>query len=261
MKTLLSYACAAALAVCALPHCFAASPWDGTWKENEAKSKRTGDTVTYTMKSPGIFHYSNGASVEYDFACDGKPHSTIADRTVTCTGSAASGYEFATAANGTVLGKSHRTFSPNGAMMMIHGTSMHPDGTSSDYDATYKRIGGGKDLVGKWLDVKDKSNSNTVMIILVKGDMLHIDEPAYKEVIDAKLDGSDGTVTGPTIPPGASMSYKAEGPTKMHFAQKFNGKVISEGTLTLSADSKSYTEAGWLPGKMSEKTTAVFEKQ
>jgi len=261
MNSLLSYACAAGLAVCALPSCIAQSPWNGTWKENAAKSKLTGDTITYTSKGDGAFHYTNGATVEYDFACDGKPHPTIADRTVTCTGSAADGYDFTYMAHGVVLSKSRRTFSPNGAMMMIHGTATRPDSTSFDYDETYKRLSGGKDLAGKWLDVKDKSGSDNVMVMSIKGDMLHIDEPAYKEVIDAKLDGSDGTATGPTVPPGAGLSYKAENPTKIHFAFRLDGKVISEGTYTLNPDGKSYTEEVWVPGKESEKATILFEKQ
>jgi hypothetical protein len=261
MNALLSYACAAALAASALPHCFAQSPWDGTWKGNAAKSKLTGETITYTAKDAGAFHYSNGSTVEYDFACDGKPYPFLADRTVTCTGSAADGYDFTYMAHGTILAKSHRTFSSDGTMMMIHGTASLPDGTSYAYDETFKRTGGGKGLAGKWLDVKDKSGEEAVIVITIKGDMLHIEEPGYKEVIDAKLDGSDGTVTGPTVPPGSAVSYKAESPTKMHFTFKINGKVIVERTYTLSADGKSYTAEEWVPGKMSEKATLIYEKQ
>jgi hypothetical protein len=96
-----------------------------------------------------------------------------------------------------VLSKLHRTFSPDGATMMIHGTSMRPDGSSYDFDETLKRLSGTRGLAGKWLNVKDKSTAANVMVMQVDGNMLHIEEPAQKEMIDAKLDGSDGKANGP----------------------------------------------------------------
>lgn len=262
MKTLLCCAGAAALLFSAVSPCFAAgSPWDGTWKEDQAKSKLTGDTMTYTAKPGGQFHFSNGGTIEYDFACDGKPYTTLADRTITCSGSAASGYDLSAAAHGKVLSKSHRTFSADGKMMMIHGTAMREDGTTYDFDETYKRLSGTTGLAGRWLDIKDTSTGVSVMNIMVMGDTLHIEEPAYKETVMAKLDGSDGKVTGPDIPPGAVMTFKSESPTKLHFAVKLNGKVLYEGTRTLSADGKSFVEEEWVPGRMAEKSTVVYEKQ
>jgi hypothetical protein len=175
MKKLLCCACAAGLAMAAVSPCFAAdSAWNGTWKENAAKSRFTGDTVTYVRKGEGQYRFSNGGSIEYDFSCDGKPYPTIGDRTLACTGKAETGFDFVTAAHGTVLSKSHRTFSPDGATMMIHGTAMRPDGSSYDFDEAYKRVSGAKGLAGKWLDVKDKSGANNVMVMQVAGDMLHI---------------------------------------------------------------------------------------
>jgi hypothetical protein len=57
------------------------SPFAGNWKLNVEKSKLTGDTLTYSATSTG-YHYSNGATLEYDFAADGKDYAMIADRTV-----------------------------------------------------------------------------------------------------------------------------------------------------------------------------------
>jgi hypothetical protein len=101
MKTLMCCACAAVLSMSAVLPCFAAgSPWDGTWKENLAKSKLTGDTITFSMKQEGLFHYSNGGAIEYDFACDGKPYTTYSDHTTTCIGTVEAGYDFTTMAHG-----------------------------------------------------------------------------------------------------------------------------------------------------------------
>jgi hypothetical protein len=262
MKKLLCCACAALLSMTAVSPCFAAdSPWNGTWKENQARSRLSGDTVTYIRKGAGQYHFSNGGSIEYDFACDGKAYPTIGDRTVTCTGTPEAGFDFTAAAHGTVLSKYHRSFSPDGATMMIHGTSMRPDGSSYDFDETLKRLSGTRGLAGKWLNVKDKTNAANVMVMQVAGNMLHIEEPAQKEMIDAKLDGSDGKANGPNVPPGAAPTYKADGANKLDFSIKLNGKVLYQGTYTLSPDGKSFVESEWVPGKMAEKDRVVYEKR
>jgi hypothetical protein len=264
MKKLLCCAGLAVLTLAAVSPCLAAtgdSPWNGTWKENAAKSRLSGDTVTYMMRGPGKFHYSNGGSVEYDFACDGKPYPTIGDRTITCTGTAAAGFDFVMAAHGTMLSKSHRTISPDGKMMMIHGTAMRPDGTSYDFDETMKRLTGFRGLNGMWLDVKEKSDAGNVMIMQVYNDMLHIEEPAQKEMIDAKLNGSDGKVNGPIIPPGASITYKPDGANRLDFSIKLKDKVLYQGTYTMSPDGKSFVASEWVPGRMSERDHVVYEKQ
>lgn len=60
------------------------SPLAGTWKPSVEKGKFTGDTFTFTASATG-FHYTNGSTVSYDFATDGKDYPTIADRTVAWT--------------------------------------------------------------------------------------------------------------------------------------------------------------------------------
>jgi len=64
------------------------------------------------------------------------------------------------------------------------------------------------------------------MVMQVYNDMMHIEEPAQKEMIDAKLDGSDGKVNGPNIPPGAATTYKTDGANKLDFSIKLKGKVL-----------------------------------
>ncbi|MGD0798814.1 MAG: hypothetical protein ABR910_13945 [Acidobacteriaceae bacterium] len=262
MKTFLSCACTAVLSMSVVFPCFAAgSPWDGTWKENVAKSKVTGDTMTFTMKAEGQFHYSNGGTIEYDFACDGKTYPTYSDHAMTCTGTDESGYDRATLAHGVVLSKSHQTFSPDGKMIMVHGTTMRPDGSSYTYDETYKRLTGTMGLAGKWLDVKETSTGTFIRTRTVASGMWHEEVPASKSTLDAKLDGTDATPMGPTVPPGETVSLKADGANKVHLVVKLNGKVMDEGVYTLSADGMSYTVEEWVPGKESEKEILVYEKQ
>ena len=193
MKTLWSCTCAATLSLAAvvLPCPAADSAWNGTWKFNEAKSKLTGDTFTITMKADGTYHYSNGSTMEYEFACNGKSYSTLADRTITCTGEPGTGFDFTSMANGTALSKSHRAISADGKTMQIDGTSMQADGTTATYAETYQRVSGSTGMAGKWKNVKDKVSEPGVVEISVSGDVMHLKYPSSKEMIDAKLDGSD----------------------------------------------------------------------
>jgi hypothetical protein len=261
MKNFCVCACAAALALCTAVPCFASSPWDGTWKMNPAKSKLTGDTFTVTAKPGGGYRFSSGSTLEYDYACDGKPYPVIADRTLTCTGDAAAGFDYVWMAGSTTMSKSHHALSSDGKMLTIKGESMRPDGTTSTYEEAYKRVSGGPGMAGKWMNVKEKMSSPDVMVLELRGGVLHMEFPAYKEVVDAKLDGSESAVTGPTVPPGVTTMWKPDGPSKLHYTDKYNGKVLHEGTETLSADGKTLTDESWEPGKVNEKETVVYEKQ
>lgn len=262
MKSAILALCAAALLVAAIPAAHAAdNPWSGTWKQNLDKSRLAGDTMTITAKPGGTFHMDAGGIIHYDFACDGKPHTTLGNRAIVCTGSPESGYDFTTTADGHVLAKSHRTFSSDGKTMTVKGTLTHPDGTTSDYEEVYKRQTGTTGLAGKWLDVKDTEQVPSVSTWTVNGDVLKIDTPADKLTIEAKLDGSPGKITGPNIPAGASGSIKATSPHSLHYTNMLNGKVLSEGTWTLSPDGKTITDVNWIPGRESEKSTMIWEKQ
>lgn len=258
MKRLVRCVCPAILAVCSIPSLAYDSPWSGTWKMDPGKSKLTGQTFTYTAAG-GKFHYADG-TFQYEFSCDGKQYPTIADRSLVCTGSMEAGYDFAYSANGKVLSKSHVSFSSDGKTMTEKGVSMHPDGTTSNYAEIDTRESGTTGMAGKWKSSK-VDTSASVIKVEVSGNTMHLENSRSKTVVDAKLDGTFVPVSGPTVPPGAMESYKAEGASKMRFSGKVNDKVFFEGVQTISADGKTMTIESWSPGKMAEKTTEVWEKQ
>jgi hypothetical protein len=251
--------CACAAFVMAVP-CFAAGQsWDGTWKLNEAKSKFTGETYVIEDKGNGMMHVTRG-TLSYDFACDGKPYTVLADRTITCTGSASSGYDYVIKGGDTVLSKSHRTFSADGKTMTVHGTDIRQDGSTQDFTDVWKREAGTSGLAGKWMNVKAQGASDTV-VIEIKGDWIKVYSPLQKETVEGKMDGSNLAVKGPDTPPGFSQSIKPDGPNKLHYVVKYNDKVLSEGVQTLSADGKSFVDENWAPGKMNEKSRAVYDRE
>lgn len=260
MKKLIWSTCAAFLTFAAVSPCFAAdSPWSGTWKENLAKGKLTGETVVITAKGSG-YHFSNGP-IEYDFACDGKPYVTAGNGTIACTPTSDGGFDMTQAANGKVRSKQHRTFSADGKTMTMNITVHRDDGTTANVVTVRQRKSGTKGLVGEWVNAKVTPKEPTVQTITVKGDMLHLESQHSKDTVDAKLDGSEGKVAGPTVPPGLVASYKSVSANELDYSYKLSGKTMDEGTLTLSPDGKTLTDVSWMHGKESEKTTAVFDKQ
>lgn len=251
------YGVCAALALAAAP-CFGAGPWDGTWKLNEAKSKLTG--YSFTIEAKGNMMHMTSGSVSYDFACDGKPHPTTAGQTLTCMGSSAEGYHNVTRFGDKVLYESQRTLSADGKTLTVQGTETRPDGSTQSYTNVYKRESGTSGLVGRWMNVKSEGVAGS-MVIETKGDWVKISFPEYKSTSEGKMDGRNIAVTGPDVPPETWTTIKAAGPNKLQYSDKYKDKVQDEGTLTLSADGKTLVDEEWVPGKMNEKTTAVYERQ
>lgn len=253
------YCVCAAMALAATSCLAAGSSWDGTWKLNQAKSKLTGDTMVLEDKGNGLIHVSGGAIV-FDFACDGKPYRSFADRTLTCTGSQAAGWEHITKAGDKVLSKSHWALSPDGKTITVNGKEWRPDGSTSEYHETWRRGSGTSGLIGKWVDVKADEGSDS-MVIALKGDWIKIYSPAYRSTLEGKMDGSALVLKGPSEPEGFSISIKSDGPNKLHYTVNYKGKMVSEEVQTLSADGKTIAEEDWESGKRNEASVRVYERQ
>ena len=90
---------------------------------------------------------------------------------------------------------------------------------------------------------------------------MHYDIPDLKVTAEGRTDGSDNPLTGPTMPPGATISFKALSPTKIRYVMKIDGKPDSMGEQTIAADGRSFSDVNWNSGKETEKTTGVYVKQ
>jgi hypothetical protein len=256
MKKLLC--CAGLLCVAVATPCFAASPWDGTWKLNEAKSHMTGSTVTITQQG-GMYMLDAGV-VKYKFACDGKDYVILADRSLSCTGSGNSYTEIVKIA-GKPYETTTRMISADGKTMTVTSKGTRPDGTPFTTNDTEVREGAGTGLVGTWKETKVKSSVPSVIELKVNGNVFHWYDPGYKELSDAKLDGTPAPISGGAAPPGLMISNKSDGPMKVASVVTLNGKELGKDIMTLSADGKTITDVSWTPGKESEKQSYVYDKQ
>jgi hypothetical protein len=261
MKLSIYCICVAVLLAAWAPPALASNAaWNGTWKLNRTKSQMTGDTFTYSMNANGMIRYSNGGTFTYDFACDGKEYTTIANFSTVCKKVSDTAYDFTNKQNGKVQSTDQVVISNNGKAMTDTGKTTRPDGTTSTSVDTYERVSGTSGLAGEWKHLNVESTAPGLMTISISGTTLTQRNPAYKTSVTAKLDGSDAPLTGPTVPAEVTVSFKPLGSQQIYSVTKFKGNVIAEDTMTLSADGTTITDVSSTPGQ-SAKQTYVYEKQ
>jgi hypothetical protein len=251
------------LSAVSFPCLAASSPWDGTWKLNEAKSQMAGEIYTLTALPNGGFHLSEGnGSFAYDYTCDGKDYVVTDRRTGTCIKVDEHHYKLTGKLDGKPSWHGTSTISDDGKFMTNEAVETRPDGVSSTVATKNERIGGsGTGRAGTWKSVKSSTSVPDVMKLTLNGNVLITETPAYKQVITAKLDGSPAHIEGADAPKALEMRMKGEGPMKIGVAITYNGKPAAEGYQTVSADGKVMTQVTWDTGKPETKETYVYEKQ
>jgi hypothetical protein len=249
------------LAVSASAASAADSPFSGTWKLNVDKSTLAGQTLTYTKTATG-FGFSNGSTVKFEFGLDGKDYTVIPGRTVSWTKSGDNSWDSVYKdGKGTVVSKVHRVLSADGKTMTVVSTDYHADGTKSEETDVRARVSGGPGLAGKWKEVKISRESDTMIISVPSAGHIKYEIPRQKETMEGAVDGSPSRVQGPSALEGATIAFKQMSPTELAWTYASKSTVIQKGTDTVSSDGKSLTSVSWAPGKESEKTSEVYDKQ
>jgi hypothetical protein len=236
--------------------------WLGTWKLDPARSKLAGYTFSYAKNTSGGYHFTDGSTVSYDFAIDGKEYPAVDDRKIAWTSAGDHAWDSVTKANGRVLAKVHRVLSGDGKTLTVDATGTNADGTPFHDLKVFKRLSGSDGLVGKWIAIKDDSDAPSSFILSapVPG-TLRWEVPAWQAVTEGALDGTDHPIKGDTQPPGLTHGGRLESPMKISYVLKINGKPQQYGVQTLAPDGKSFTDVSWNPGKEGEKSVALYVKQ
>jgi hypothetical protein len=239
------------------------SPWTGTWKLDESKSHLSGDTFTYSKGSGGLIHFSDGSTVAYDFAIDGKEYKAAYNRTTTWTAAGKDAWDQVTRVDGRVIARSHRSLSADAKTLTIRASGTRPDSGKYEEEDVYQRLSGSEGLIGEWRSVKVTGGGAppTFVISFPAEGVWHFDLPEQKGTLEGRADGTDHPLTGPTTPPGYTSAFKLVTPRRLTYVLKLAGKPDAYGEWSLATDGKSYTEVSWSPGKKNEKTTAVYIKQ
>jgi hypothetical protein len=238
----------------------AENPFAGTWKLNPAKSKLTGDTVTYERTESGQIR-STAGGLTYTFRLDGREYPAPLGYTAAWRQRDERTWETVNRLNGKLIGTDTITVSPDGRTRTVISKGAKPNGERFEDTAVYERVSGDAGLLGTWRSTEVKAGSPTLFRIAPYGeDGLTFTLVDYKATCNAKLDGKDYPATGPAIPPGFTLAARLTGERTLELVQKAKGKVLGASTYTLSADGRELTEV-YQPAAVNEPVTAVYDRQ
>ena len=264
---------AAGLAVAAAVPCMAFdSEFNGTWKQ---EIKLTGESFTIT-ESAGKMHYSNGSTISYDFTCDGKEYTVIADtmnaghtstckKNSACTLSGAAGcsssYEITNEIKGDPLSLTTSEISADGKTLTAVSLDENPDESLVNTINVYTRLSGGPGLAGKWKYVEFTSSAPREFTISMTQDEIGWTLAALKQMLSGKMDGKPIAMAGPRVPDGLTYSFQRVNRWKISYEIKLKDKTMVEGELLVSPDANVLTDTSWGPGKEMEKGVDVYVKE
>jgi hypothetical protein len=239
------------------------SPWTGTWKLDPAKSHLTGQTFTYSERPGGMLHYEDGSTASFDFGLDGKEYKTWADHTMVWTAAGRNNWDTVTRAGGKVRAQGHVALSDDGKTLTMTVSGTRGDGRDFHEEDVFSRASGTDGLVGTWRTAKvtNPSGPQTFIISSPAKGVLHYDIPDMKVSVECSADDKDYPLTGPTMPPGATISFKRLSANKVRYTLKIDGRADNVGVQTLAPGGGSFTDTNWNPGHENEKTTSVYVKQ
>ena len=238
----------------------ATDPFVGTWKLNPAKSKFSGEQIK--IDDLGQNRYKITGGVDSDtITADGTDQPVHYGRTEAITKQGPNVWKIVMKKDGKVLSTGTWTLSGDGKTLAVKGSNVKPDGTNADFEAAVKRVGSGSGWAGTWesTDVKI-SSPDEYIISSYQGDGLSFSTPAYKEVLNMKLDGKDYPATGPNVPPGATSSGKRVNASTLEITEKIKDKVMDHVAYQVSADGNTLTLTIHETGQP-KPLTAVYEKK
>jgi hypothetical protein len=234
-------------------------PYAGKWKMNQAKSDLTSTTITYESLPSGDWQ-STADGNTYKFKMDGKEYPDNLGDIAAWKSIDASTWQTTWKLNGKVLATDTLKLAADGSLS-VNTKGTRPNGEAIDNTTTFQRVSGGPGLPGKWKTANVKSSSPDVMELAASGtDGLAYKVPADGLVCDSKLDGKDYPCTGPTVPPGWTVSMTKAGARALDLTVKNNGKAFYKFNYTVSSDGKTMTATGGATGS-GEKVKFVYDRQ
>jgi hypothetical protein len=240
------------------------SPWNGTWKLDPGRSHLTGQTFTFTERPGGMLHYEDGSSISFNFGLDGKEYQTLPDRTVSWTETGKNSWDRVGRVGGKIIYWARVVLSEDGSTLTMKFTGTRPDGNAFQEEDVFRRVSGTDGLIGTWRATKATGSDGapeTFVISSPASGVMHYEIPDMKVSAEGRTDGTDHPLTGPTVPPGATISWTRLAPQKIKYVIKIEGKVDNEGVQAIAADGRSFTDTNWNARRAGERTTAVYVKQ
>ncbi len=236
------------------------SPFTGTWKMNQEKSKLAGHTMSFASAGAGGLRYTDSTQ-SYTFTTDGKKATTPMGSTVAWKQSGDKTWENTSTRNGMLMVTNTWKLSDNEKTLTVDSKGTKPNGENFSDTAVYSRTAGAKGITGSWVNKEIKLSAPNTLDLKPNGDdglMLELSE--MKATVGTKFDGKDYPAKGPTVPEGITLALTKTGPRSFKMVEKMRGKIIFLGQYEVSADGKTMTEKDTdAMGK--EPSTIMWEKK
>jgi hypothetical protein len=232
------------------------APYIGKWKLDAAKSQFAGQTLLIDKTPDGGYHVHQN-DVDFNFKLDGKEYATPDGGTFATKAVDANTWDLVDRMKSKVRGTQH--LSVSGDTLTGTGQQIKADGGTIQFSTTWKRVSGGPGFLGQWKSTEN-STSGTIELEANGPDGVTLKFPDDGSHCDAKFDGKDCPLTGPTAGDKTALSLKKIGSRSLEVTQKLNGKAVYVDTYTVSADGKTLTDEG-TPVSRKEMTKAVYDRQ
>jgi hypothetical protein len=216
-------------------------PFCGKWKLNMEKSQFTGDLIKVQDLGGNKYKWTVGNRSD-TITFDGADQPVHFGRTMSMTPDGANNWKMVIKKDGRVLSSMTHTISDDGKKQTIRGTETKPDGTTSDFDATWKKISGGSGWAGTWEESSlNFTSPDEWEISQYEGDGLTFNTPAYQDVLNMKFDGKEYEEKGPNVAPGSMSSGERVNARTLDVTDKVKGQVMDHTKYEVSADGKTLT--------------------
>ncbi len=247
------------LPLVAISGCGRSHVWNGTWQLNTSKSSVPGPAFSISITPAGEYHVESGVT-SYSFACNGKEYPTSPQQTMSCVQKTPLVFDTAAKKSGKEVGTAHWELSADGKLLTVLSVPTGGKEPVKPTESSYERDSGSTGFAGGWKIAKPFAASPKHLQLAQKDQTLHIAFPDIGQYADVTLDGSDAAMHGPSVPNGLTISITPQGPQELATLNKFNGTVVNQGYLRISADGRSLQEEFGPPGS-TQKTQLVYDKQ
>jgi hypothetical protein len=219
-------------------------PHVGRWKLDPGRSDFGEVTLAFAQTPSGSIRISVNGGPFSTSQLDGQDRPTHSGYTSSWRQVDNQTWSAVTKLNGQLVSTNQFRLSSDRHTLTMTSTGPRTDGTTFHDTLTYVRTSKEPDLIGLWKG-KNAPPSQEQIIEFVRrdDDGLTLLFPAIHGACEAKLDGRDYPLTGPTMPSGATMSLTRTGPRSIRMVQKQGPQTIAASTLTVSSDGTTLTES------------------
>jgi len=248
------------MTIIVLTGCGPSKAWNGQWALDEAKSSNPAPTFVISVIRPGMYRMDSGTLI-YSFACDGKKYLTTPNRFMSCTQKDPLVIDSISTVDGSVVETDHWQLSTDGTLLSITKSAPEgpPEAAMRSTENVFARMGKSTGFAGAWKNLKPFGNRQRILLIELRGDILHLAHLETGQYADIRLDGSDAPVEGNSVPLGATVTVKPSGSHEFLTEQKVHGRIVNEGSLKLAGDGQTLIEEHWPPGT-NQKSKLVYNR-